>query len=92
VVSEVCARGYGTGKVGEGSASGEERLVGRSAAGAAVGGGESRGTTLDEAVTAILEAKRSSRTAGREKIGGVNVPVSDGVDGDWGPVSRIRTC
>jgi hypothetical protein len=37
VVSKVCARRYGAGRVGEGSTRGEERLVGRSAAGAAVG-------------------------------------------------------
>ena len=44
------------------------------------------------AVTAILVAKRSSRTAGRGKLGGIKVPVSDGVDGDRGPVSRTQTC
>jgi len=37
VVSEVCAGRYGAGRVGKGSARGEERLVGRSTAGAAVG-------------------------------------------------------
>lgn len=37
MVSEVCAGGYGAGRVGEGSARSEERLVGRSAAGAAMG-------------------------------------------------------
>ena len=37
VVSEVCTRGHGTRRTGEGSTRSEERLVGRSAAGAAVG-------------------------------------------------------
>jgi len=37
VVLEVCAGGYGAGRVGERSARGEEGLVGRFAAGAAVG-------------------------------------------------------
>ena len=37
VVSEVCAGKYGAGRVRDGSTRNEERLVGRSAAGAAVG-------------------------------------------------------
>ena len=37
VVSEVCARGYGAGRVRERSTKGEGRIVGRSAAGGAVG-------------------------------------------------------
>jgi len=37
VVSEVCAGGYGAGRAREQSARGPERLVGRSAPGAAVG-------------------------------------------------------
>jgi len=36
VVSEVCARGYGAGNAREGRTSKAERVVGRSAAGAAV--------------------------------------------------------
>ena len=36
VVSEVCAGRYSAGSVGSGSTRGEERLVGRSASGAAV--------------------------------------------------------
>ena len=37
MVLEVCARGYGAGRVGERSARGWERLVGRSPTGAGVG-------------------------------------------------------
>jgi hypothetical protein len=56
------------------------------------GSGGSISTTLAEAVNAILGAERSNHKAGRGKIGGINVPVSDDVDGDRGPVSRTRTC
>ena len=37
VVSKICAGGYGAGRARERSARGQERVVGRSAAGAAVG-------------------------------------------------------
>jgi len=37
VVSEICARGYDAGRARAGGGRGAERLVGRSAAGAAVG-------------------------------------------------------
>ena len=46
VVSEVCTGGYGAGRARDRSAEGEERLVGRSAADAAVGVAEKVRTDL----------------------------------------------
>jgi len=47
VVSDVCVRGYGAGGARVGSATSQERLVGRSAAGAAVGVAEEEVVFLD---------------------------------------------
>ena len=40
----------------------------------------------------ILRAERSHRKARRGKIGGINVLVLEGADGDRGPVRKIQTC
>jgi hypothetical protein len=52
VVSEVCAGRYGAGRVREGNARGTERLVGLSAAGAAVGVAEEE---VEVTVAELLE-------------------------------------